>query len=229
MISILRVFSIVGKLAFFVALLLSLHGIAMAAEPAYNFSDKSVSELLRLLGDSDASKRECAAIFLGLRYQNPDRPHLDPPLLKLGSPAPELPVSSQVISALSNHLSDPEVGVRLCALSALEDLRYRTNVTAIIVDALTNDSTLVKIRTAATLTRISDDYHESLPAPVVPTLIDCLNPGESPDDLWQAAYYVGCLGSKGSAAIPALEKLANHKSSKVRKYAAEALTKLKKL
>ena len=42
-----------------------------AMQPAYNYSDKTVAELLELLKNKDSTVRHCAAIFLGERYRNP--------------------------------------------------------------------------------------------------------------------------------------------------------------
>src|SRR6266403_1738902 len=103
------------------------------AQPAHNFSDKTVAELLSLLESSDASVRHCAAIFIGDRYRNPKVPVSLPPIRKPDSPAPQIPIPSGVVPALTAHLkTDTDWDVRVCALFALCDLRFRTNTTALV-------------------------------------------------------------------------------------------------
>lgn len=218
------------NVAAFVALAILFGSIikSFSATPPFDYSDKQIGELVGLLNDTNVEKRECAAYFLGVRYMNPHRPDLlNKPLLTAGSPKPEFPIPTEVIPQLTTLLTqDSNVGVRLSALGALENLRYQTNTSPIIIAALTNSFTLVRMHAAESLNRISKQYNEQLPSQVVPTLISCLNPAEDPDEIWQAALIVGNMGASAKAAIPALEKLKTHPTKKVRQYAEEALERI---
>lgn len=201
---------------------------SFSISPPFDYSDKRIDELVGLLNDTNIEKRECATYFLGVRYMNPYRPDLlNRPVLKHGSPKPEFPIPTEVIPKLAALLAqDSSVGVRLSALGALENIRYQTNTSPIIVAALTNTFTLVRMHAAESLNRISKQYSEPLPSQVVPTLIDCLNSSEDPEEIWQAALTVGNMGVSAKDAIPALEKLKTHPSKKVRQYAEEALKRI---
>ena len=211
---------------FLIVLALSIQS-AVCMQPAHNFSDKSVADLMMLLQNKDPQIRQCAAIFLGVRYKNPKSVLPDEPVLKPNSPSPELPLPPVVIPSLAKLLeSDTNIEVRLCSLAALENLRYTTNTTPILQNNLTNNLTLIRLRASQSLIKISKQYNEPLPDQVIPTLISCLNPKEDPDEIWQAAYTVGNMGASAKAAIPALEQLKTHSSKKVRTYATEALAKV---
>lgn len=198
-----------------------------AMQPAHNYSDKTVAELLELLEDKDSTVRHCAAIFLGDRYRNPKAIVIDGPIHKPNSPAPELPIPSQVVSRLTEHLkADPDLSVRMCAVFALRDLRFHTNTTPILVTGLDDRDVLIRIRTCTALIDISQDYSEPLAERVIPTLSQCLAPDGQIEDIWQAAYATEQFGSAGKPLIPALERLKKHESSKVRYYANRALAKI---
>jgi hypothetical protein len=199
-----------------------------AIQPRYNYSDKSVSELLGLLENNDATIRACAAIFLGDRFRDPKEILVNGPIHKTNNPPPELPVPNNVILKLSAHLkSDQDFGVRLCAVAALKDLKFHTNTTPFLVSALTNQYSLVRIRASSALIEISHKYSEKLPAPVIPTLKQCLlDSKEDVEIIWQAAYATEQLGKDGQSLIPALQQLKQHQSRKVRDYANRALAKI---
>ena len=57
----------------------------------------------------------------------------------------------------------------------------------------------------------------------VEVLINSLDPNGQEDEIWQAAYSLGALGSSASAATPVLRSLLNHPSGRVRRYAKDAL------
>src|SRR5215469_10841038 len=86
---------------------------ASAMQPTYNYSDKTVAELLELLENKDSTVRHCAAIFLGDRYRNPEAIEVDGPIHQPNSPPPQFPIPPQVVSHLTEHLkTDPDVLVR---------------------------------------------------------------------------------------------------------------------
>jgi HEAT repeat protein len=199
-----------------------------AAQPTYNYSDKTVVQLLELLESKDSTVRHCAAIFLGDRYRNPEAIVINGPVHKPNSPPPQFPIPTQVIPHLAEHLkSDPDVLVRMCTVFALCDLRYRTNTTPILLTGLDDKDKIVRIRTCTALIGISHDYTEPLQTRVIPTLIDCLNPNGEVEQIWQAAYCAEQLGTNGTAVIPALRTLLTHDSPKVRDYAGRALLRIK--
>jgi HEAT repeat protein len=196
-------------------------------QPPYNYSDKTVAELLELLENKDNTVRECAAIFLGERYRNPKAVVINAPIHKPNSPVPELPIPALVGPRLAEHLkTDPDLSVRICVVFALRDLRFHTNTTPILVSGLDDKAVLIRIRTCTALIDISQDYSEPLVERVIPTLIQCLAPDGEVEDIWQAAYAAEQLGSSGVPLVPALQRLRKHKSSKVRDYAKRALTKI---
>jgi HEAT repeat protein len=104
-----------------------------AAQPRYNFSDKTVAELLELLESKDSTIRDCAAIFLGDRYRNPKVTVINAPIHKPNSPPPDARVRIDVLSVLAdfeahaheiipfmlNGLRDQDPWVRLCAAHGL--------------------------------------------------------------------------------------------------------------
>lgn len=200
---------------------------APAAQPTHNFSDKTVAELLSLLESTNASVRHCAAIFIGDRYRNPRAAVFNGPMRKSNSPAPEFPIPSGVIPALTAHLkTDADWAVRVCALGALRDLRFQTNTTSIVGLGLDDKDTLIRIRTCSALIDIAHDYSDPLHARTIPTLIGCLDPKGEVEQIWQAAFAAEQLGTNGTAVVPALRTLANHDSPKVRHYAERALSRI---
>jgi hypothetical protein len=200
---------------------------AGASEPARNYSDKTVAELLDLLENNDGTVRQCAAIFLGDRYRDHETAVVNGIMQLPNSPDPELPLPAAVIPKLSQHLkTDPDVLVRLCAVGALRDLKFRTNTTPILIVGLIDKDAMIRIRTCAVLIEISQKYSEPLQADVLPTLTECLAPDGEEGNIWYAAYIAGPLGSSGRPLVSALERLKMHESSKVRHYASEALLKI---
>jgi hypothetical protein len=199
-----------------------------AMQPTYNYSDKTVAELLELVENKDSTVRHCAAIFLGDRYRNPKAIVIDGPVHKPDSPPPEFPIPAQVVPSLAQHLkTDPDLSVRMCAVFALRDLRFHTNTTSILVTGLDDKDVLIRIRACTALIDISQDYSEPLVERVIPTLIQCLSPDGEVENIWQAAYAAEELGDAGKPVIPTLQQLAKHKSSKVRYYAERALSKIR--
>jgi hypothetical protein len=175
-----------------------------ATQPAHNYSDKTVAELLELLENKDSTVRHCAASFLGERYRNPKAIVINGPIHKPNSPSPEFPIPPQVVPKLAEHLkTDPDLSVRMCAVFALRDLRFRTNTTPILVSGLDDKDGLIRIRTCTALIDISQEYSEPLTERVIPTLTQCLAPNGEIEDIWQAAYASEQLGSAGRPLIPA--------------------------
>ena len=200
---------------------------AVAVQPPLNFSEKPVSDLLKLLHDKDAKVRQSAAIFIGLRYKDPRSIKVNEPHIRVRSVAPEFPMPDSVLAGLVQlACSDPDDGVRICAVQALRDLRFCTNTTPLLKRALTNESVLVRIRAANALREITTEYREALPEEVVPILTAIVESRASADELWQAAYALGQLGRTANAAAPALERLTKHSSRKVRQYAKDALARV---
>ena len=79
------------------ALCISLACCVQATQPTYNYSDKTVTELLELLENKESTVRHCAAIFLGDRYRYPEAVVINGPSKKPGSPKPEFPLPTLVI------------------------------------------------------------------------------------------------------------------------------------
>lgn len=200
---------------------------ASGVQPTHNFSDRTVPELLSLLESTDPQVRQCAAIFIGDRYRNPEAIVIDAPRHKPNSPAPEYPIPNRVIPALTTHLkTDADRSVRVCALEALCNLRYHTNTTPIVALALNDKDTLMRINACTALINISHDYSETLHTQAIPTLIGCLDPKGEIEQVWQAAYAAEQLGTNGTAVVPALRTLTTHDSPKVRYYAERALSRI---
>jgi hypothetical protein len=201
--------------------------VLFAAQPTHNFSDRTVAELLELLENKEGTIRHCAAIFIGDRYRNPNADSVNGPIHKPNSPPPEYPIPTQVIPRLGHHLkSDPDRLVRMCAVAALRDLRFRTNTTPILLTGLDDTDVIIKIRTCTALIDISHEYSEPLHPRTIPTLINCLDPKWEADQLWQAAYAAEQLGTNGTAVVPALRVLTRHDSEIVKHYAKRALSRI---
>jgi HEAT repeat protein len=198
-----------------------------AVQPPYNYSDKTVAELLVLLGNKDHKVRYCAAIFLGERYRNPKTSVINGPIQKPNSPAPEFPIPADVVPRLAEHLkSDADWDVRAGAVFALRDVRFHTNTTSLLAAGLDDRDALIRIRTCTALIDISHEYPEPLVERVIPTLAQCLSPDGEVEHIWQAAYAAEGLGGEGKPLIPALVRLKKHESEKVRHYAESALSKI---
>lgn len=196
----------------------------MAMMQAHDFSNKSVTELLELLESKDSSVRADAAVFIGFRYRKPGIV-VNPPTYKTWSP--ETPLPDHVIPSLIGHLkSDPDRVVRIASVDALCELKFRTNTTPALMAGLDDHDEFVRVRVCSALITISQDYSESLVEKVIPTLMKLLRPDGEIETTWYAAWIAGQLGSSGKPLIPALEKTAKHKSSKVRHYVHEALSKI---
>jgi len=149
-----------------------------ATQPLHNYSDKTVAELLELLENKDSTVRQCAASYLGDRYRDPEAVVIRGLIRKPYCPSPELPIPLLVVARFAEHLkTDPDLSVRICAVRALRDLRFRTNTTPILVAGLNDKEVLIRVRTCTALIDISKDYSEPLAECVIPTLAQCLRPG----------------------------------------------------
>ena len=114
----------------------------------------------------------------------------------------------------------------MCVVSALRDLRFRTNTTPILLTGLDDANMIIRIRTCTALIDIARDYAEPLHTNVVATLIGCLDPNREVEEIWQAAYSAEQLGTNGAAVTPALRTLTTHDSPKMRHYATRALSRI---
>ena len=216
--------ALIARFIFLIATFATLS--ALGVLPAHDFGGKTVAQLLELLESTDGGVREDAALFLGYRYRKPGAV-INPPTYK--EQHPELPLPPQIIPRLIEHLkSDPDHLVRLQAMRALHDLRYRTNTTSLVVTGLEDTNALVRIWTCEALIDISHEYSDPLPARVVPTLAQSLSVDTTEDPAWLAAYIAGHLGAAGKELLPQLQALRSHKSAKVRQYAREAITSIQK-
>ena len=199
-----------------------------AAQPLYNYSDKSVEQLLTLLDSEDADKRTCAALFIGIRYRNPKLLLVNAPIIKSNSPLPELPMPAKVIDRLSSMLTnDSRPQVRSSVLSALSRIKYRYDTTPIIEQALADKDVFLRLRAADELVSIHEDYKERLGSRVIKTILESVETSQDTETLGRAAFMLGRMGPEAKEALPWLEKLTNHENSYVRRRAAEALAKLK--
>lgn len=212
----------------FLALIMPfISAFAYAGETMSALSRRSDAELVLLLTDRDTKVRQLAAIALGRRYQNPKADEVLSHYPPADTLPPEARVPDGVVCGLARVMNnDAELKVRLSALIAVHCLRFRTNTSPLIVNLLTDKTLAVRLRAADTLVSIAHEYREELPKGVLPTLIQCLATSESEEVIWQAAYSLGRIGPPAREAVVALEKLKNHKSKKVRKYASEALLKI---
>ncbi len=192
----------------------------------YELSRLTVTDLCARFNDADPDTREKAMICLGLRYEKPG-------VVVNGygfkdAPGPELPIPGSVLSKIDQvAANDGCLRVRAAALDALGRMMYRTNTSGIIEQHLRDTNVFIRLRAAAALIGIYEDFQKE-PAPgVVPTLTACLDPQGDPEVVWQAAWYLGRLGSKAQSSVPELERAKKHKSRKVRQYVSEALSKIR--
>ena len=198
----------------------------LAVQPPLDLSNKTSSELVRLLESMNSEERECAAIYLGLRYKDPNKTTPNEPCTGAVQLASDWRLVGRAISNLTILArSDSDLGVRLCCVEALKELKYRTNTSPVLVTILSNDIPIVRIRAAHALVEISSYSGDSLPGEVLATLVKCLAL-QNPEDVWQAASVIGDIGPSAKSAIPALEVLKKHKSQKIREYATSALNKI---
>ena len=193
---------------------------ALGVLAAYDFSDKTVAQLLELLESNDRAVREHAAFYLGYRYRKPGV-QINPPTYK--KQHPEFPLSPQAVQRLAEHLkSDSVYAVRIAAMRALTDLRSCTNTTSLVAAGLEDTNSYVRVWTCSALIYLSHDYSEPLVAKIIPTLRQCLSDDNEEEPTWIAAWISGQLGDEGKSLLPELQKLAKHKSSMVRDHAREA-------
>lgn len=210
----------------FVLLALTTSGVA--ATLMDELSDKSVAQVLDLLESPDSRMRAAAASSIGYRYLDPNQAVVNPPTWK--AQHPEFPLPPQVVPRLVDHLkSDTNELVRLTAMRALRTLRSCTNTTSLLAIGLDDPDPYVRIWTCDALIDISQHYSEPLDAKIIPALREQLAVNVSEDPAWEAAWVSGHLGSAGKPLLPELRNLlADHKSSKVRHYAQEAIKNIQR-
>jgi len=213
-----------------VLILFSLMHFALEARQCPDYSDTPTAELLGYLDDRDERTRSTAAYFLGFRYQQPQALNVRPPFYDPKKIAPvTVQVPTNVVPKLFATIQkDSELSVRLAALTALENMSFRTNAIPLVTQCLTNSMRLVRLRSCEILIKYCDTRGEQWPSIIITTLADCLSPTGSPDELYLAVYSVGCLETKGKPLIPFLEKLRTHPSNRIRISAIEALGKITK-
>jgi HEAT repeat protein len=204
--------------------------VAIGAVSIQEIKGKSDIELTALLSDSDGDTRCACLMALGSRFRNPSTPVILAPSVAdatAHSKGVSMPKGLlEKTAALAK--SDSDLSVRLAAVMALSSFKFHTNTTPVLNALLEDQCCIIKIRAAQALVGFRDEYHEPISDRVVQALIGCLDPKNSPDDLWQAASTVGNLGERAEAALPFLEKLERHDSPQVREYAKEAVLKLQK-
>ena len=115
-------------------------------------------------------------------------------------------------------------------MRALRDLGSCTNTTSLLAAGLEDLDPYVRIWTCDTLIDISHQGNsEPLDARIIPTLREYLVANVSEEAAWEAAWVSGHLGGAGKLLQPELRNLlADHKSSKVRHYAHEAINKIQR-
>jgi HEAT repeat protein len=188
-----------------------------------DFSEKSVANVCLLLDSPEREVRTAAAISLGYRYHHGVA--INPPSWK--TQHPEFPLPPQLIPNLARHLqSDCDNSVRIASLNALAELNHWTNTMPFIVIGLTNEHEVVRVHTCNTLVFVSRESSEPLAAGVLPTLAALLESEAGNAEVWYVAWTAGFLGRAGEPLVPPLQKLTEHKSSKVRRYAREALSSI---
>jgi hypothetical protein len=209
-------------------MLLALTTSGVAASLMDELSDKSVAQVLDMLESPDSQMRLAAASSIAYRYLEPHRTVINPPTWR--AQHPEFPLPPQVVPRLFDHLkSDTDKLVRLTAMRALRDLRSWTNTTSLVATGLEDPDPYVRIWTCEALINISRDYSEPLDAKIIPTLREYLAANVSEDPAWEAAWVSGHLGGAGKPLLPRLRSLlADHKSSKVRHYAYEAIKNIQR-
>lgn len=188
---------------------------------------KTDHELISLLNDDDGSVRCIAVMALGLRFDNPHAPVILSHI-SMQTPHPEGMAMPNGLVEKTTVLAkgDGDLKVRLAALKALSSFKFRTNTTPILTTLLDDQSCIIRIRTAQALISFRGEYHEPIPGKTVQVLVDCLNPNNSPDEIWQAADTLGNVGIQAKESLPSLKELEQHKSQQVRKYAKEAVRKI---
>jgi hypothetical protein len=166
---------------------------------------------------------------LGYRFRNPaTRLILGPAVAGAAYPKETCMPTGLVDKAAALARDDADLNVRLAAVMALSSFKFHTNTTPALIALLADPYCIIKIRAAQALIDFKDEYHEPIPRQVVGKLIECLNPNNPPDDLWQTAATLGDLGKGAKEALPFLERLKQHSSPQVRTYATEAVLKVQK-
>jgi HEAT repeat protein len=133
----------------------------------------------------------------------------------------------QVIPALSARLkADDAWKVRMSVIGALGSLRFHTNTTPLLVPALDDKDTRIRLFACLVFVELSREYTEPLHPRVVPTLIQLLDPKGEIEHIGQAVDITERLGTNGTACIPALRTLLTHDSPKVRHDAESALSRI---
>ena len=204
-----------------------LAGTTVGSDPAtmYQLSRLSIPQLYNLLEDKDQDIRVQVVTSIGMRYE---KPGVAVNGYYYKGSSPPLPVDKRLLDRLNNMAGgDPSLRVRIAALDALHRMKFKADTTPMIQEHLADKDVFVRLRSARILIQLSEDYHEGLSTNVIPTLIACLGPPNDTEAVWQAAWALGQLGAKAKEAIPDLEKARSYKSKKVRKYATDALAKIR--
>jgi HEAT repeat protein len=115
--------------------------------------------------------------------------------------------------------------VRLGCIAVLLNLNAWTNTIQALTQTTGDKDYLVRVRAITALQYVSQNHHEQLPAHVISLLEECLNNSSDNEILWQAAFIAG--ESRSQKFLPLLQNLLNNPSSKVQKYAVEAINKIK--
>lgn len=204
--------------------------LAMGAVSVREIRGKSDMELMELLNDSDGTTRCACLMALGSRFRNPNTPViLAPAVAEAAAHSQGVPMPKGLLektSALAK--SDGDLRVRLAAVMALSSFKFHTNTSPVLTTLLEDQCCIIRIRAAQALIGFMGAYHEPISDRVVQALVDCLDPNNSPDDLWQAAATLGNLGRRAKEALPSLEELEKHDSPQVRRYAREAVLKVQR-
>ena len=202
--------------------------LAVGAPPMQDIERKSDLELVNLLTNGDSEIRCASLIVLGLRFDDPNVPMLMSQILTETHPKEVALPPVLLERTVSLAKSDEDLRVRLAAVIALGQFRFRTNTAPILMALLRDRICIIRIRAAQALIDFEDDYHEPICGSVVPTLISCLDTNNSPDDIWQAAETLGDLGAQAKEALPLLTKLKHNESREVREYVREVARKIRK-
>lgn len=188
---------------------------------------KSDSELINLLTNGESSVRSIAIMVLGLRYDDPQAPVILSPLSVQATRPKDVALPNGLLEKTANLAKeDSDLKVRLAAIRALSSFRCRTNTTQILTMLLEDRVCIIKIRAAQALIGFATNYRETVSDKVVQTLIDCVSPNNSTDDIWQAAEALGQLGARAKDSLPFLVKLDQHQSEQVREYTKAAVIRI---
>lgn len=187
-------------------------------QPPPGYDDKSIKELLTMLDSASRGIREnaTAGIAWQLGREKNKLTNVDAELVR------------QVYSRASILVTNDESSVvRVAGITVLLELSSWTNTSPVLMQSTNDKDQGVRLGAITALLQVSRSRHEQMPPTAISRLEECLDPKADSNILWQAAWAAG--ESRSPQFVPLLQTLSQSSNTKVRRYALEAIDKIKLL